>query len=515
MLIILGLMAMALEPALVYLLRPYLAYENGWDETTYLTYQGARAAAHHPVRFASGHVVTWLHELGVSGEIQNLVMDGLALLVGSALTFALVRRFAGPSAGLRAVWFGFIGLVLFNQSNPLLLGAFPNLRFEDTFWAVAWEGFHPFLRTPEPQLSLLWVALAVAALGRFRQPAILLLPVPLLYFPVAVGYGYVVGVFILWRGLERFGIGTAHPPVVRVLACNALVWLAGVSAFVAARLVVDFDEAGEFGLGALTHAPFLSVNLIWTIAAVGAALAAASPILDGTRRTRWIVAGVTVVLLQAFIALQQVLSGAAIHPTMLQSVVGTCGSAFALVLLLEAALLRATRPDARAAVAVGAAACSLWILVSHHSAQGLDLERGRYFIVINHDLPPEDLARLREASLTTIVPSPVLSGYVALMAPRALAPPFAHTYAYPWYLKACPEAVPALRAAAAYVEANRDDPRLTEWLPDLDRWMSDVLSVADTLSPEDLEGPPCTDVDPTREITIQPLDGDIFAWILR
>jgi hypothetical protein len=510
-----ALAAMAQEPVLVALFRPYLAYENGWDETTYLTYQGALGAADYPIRYVSGRVVAWLHDLGISGQVQNIVFDIVTIASGCFAVAALAKRWLSTSAAMRAVFFGFLGLVLFNQSNPLLLGAFPNLRFEDTAWAVAWESFHPFLRTPEPQLSFLWVALALAIFARFKQVPVLLLPLPLLYFPVAVGYGYVVGVYVLWRASDRFGIWRSGSPLARTLAFNAIICGAGVAAFFAVGLLVDLEAADAVGLGTRTHAAFVSPNLIWTMAAVAAAFALASPILEAAQRARWIAAGLTVVLLQAFIVWQQVLSGVAIHPTMLQSVVGTCGSAFALVLVLEASLLRARSARARAGVAAAAAVCALWILISHHAAQGLDLERGRYLVMINHDLSDEDLARLRAESATTIVPSSVLSGYVALMEPRALAPPFAHPYAYPWYVKACPEAVPALLAAADYVDANRDDPRLAEWLADVDLWKNTVTTVIETLTPEDLARPPCTDVDPTREITVQPVGGEVFHWIFR
>lgn len=162
-------------------------YVNAWDEETYLSYQGALGSLAVPGYWASGAIVYTLQHLGLSGGEVNILFD----CVLTPLTFFLIvfiLRELKVGYG-RALIYGVIILfspILFNFGNPLLA----HLTREYGFWGYGWEYYQSALRTPEPQLSYFFVALAIAAYVKTRRMLCLFVLLPLLYFYVGIAYAY-------------------------------------------------------------------------------------------------------------------------------------------------------------------------------------------------------------------------------------------------------------------------------------------------------------------------------------
>src|SRR5512140_2665146 len=71
---------------------PILTYSNAWDEETYLSYQGALAARNSP-GYLPLHLVVLLHRLGVSGSVQNCLLDLVAPAAIILCIYAAARVF--------------------------------------------------------------------------------------------------------------------------------------------------------------------------------------------------------------------------------------------------------------------------------------------------------------------------------------------------------------------------------------------------------------------------------------
>jgi hypothetical protein len=167
-------------------------FVNGWDEETYLSWQGVLGASNDPGYFVL-HLYRLMHEAGLSGAMQNLLSDTLFPLLTVLLVTLSFRRLGVERS--RAFAYAVLVLfssTLFNYANPvtkLLLGDYDGTAF----LMAGWELYPSILRTPNPQLPYLLVALAVYAWLRWRRFWHLLLPLPVLYYFVAVPYAFTIG----------------------------------------------------------------------------------------------------------------------------------------------------------------------------------------------------------------------------------------------------------------------------------------------------------------------------------
>ncbi|WP_219095489.1 hypothetical protein [Pseudomonas sp. UMAB-40] len=162
-------------------------YVNAWDEETYLSYQGALGSLAVPGYWASGAIVYTLQHLGLSGGEVNILFDCVLTPLTFFLSVFIFRELKVQHG--RALIYGVIILfspIFFNFGNPLLA----HLTREYGFWGYGWEYYQSALRTPEPQLSYFFVALAIAAYVKTRRMLCLFVLLPLLYFYVGIAYAY-------------------------------------------------------------------------------------------------------------------------------------------------------------------------------------------------------------------------------------------------------------------------------------------------------------------------------------
>ncbi|ODT82047.1 MAG: hypothetical protein ABS76_09435 [Pelagibacterium sp. SCN 64-44] len=447
LLLLLAMLSFALVPLMVALFRPYFVYYNGSDEQIYLTFQGALALLQDRSRGLSSKLVLLGHELGLSGAVINLVMDLISPWAIFAMVAYLLRKGMDERSPLVAAWWVVFGSVLFNQANPFLEGLLPDFRYQDTFWISAFEGFAPFIRSPEPQLSIL-IALAAACLYlRTNIWLLLFLPMPFLYDNVVVPYGYLVSVALAVRYLRA---DTARKAVVLNLAlCVAL-----------ALALLILDRLGAFAsMAALpthyrqTHLPGLSLSLIVALASL----------LHMAWRRRGVKtplgafdqAVVAVAGLQLFITNHSAISGISIFPQALQSVGGTFGAAFLLFWNLKTAFYKIRNAEINLLLIFG-----VFIIYAINCSQGFSLLSRSYRFNIYHDISKEDLEKFRDNPLGYVGGTQFFKGYVGMAYPKQLIPPLAHYYYFPFYMSKCAPLAKINADAIEFIDAHRDDPAL-------------------------------------------------------
>lgn len=167
-------------------------FTNGWDEEFYLSWQGVLASKGMVGTYPL-HLSWLMHMMGISGSVQNLLLDTLLPPLTALLVYLSLRRCDLPAvtAAGYAVLICF-GSVLFNASNPYVSDQLGATRSATVWFMSAWEVYPSILRTPNPEISFLLIAAAVYLYARFGKWWLLLLPLPLLYFFTAVAYGFVL-----------------------------------------------------------------------------------------------------------------------------------------------------------------------------------------------------------------------------------------------------------------------------------------------------------------------------------
>jgi len=501
--VVLAMLSFLIKPAMAYYYRPYFSYMNGSDEHLYLTYQGAISMLDGRARYVSSYVVKALHEIGLSGSVINLIFDmatPLLMLVVVALT---VRRLWGEVHALIAGWIIVFCPVLFNQSNPLLEGLLPDYRKEHTFWVSAWEGFAPYIRTPEPQFSYLFIIIALLIyLLLHRRIYVLFLPIPLLYDSVLLGYVFVLGVVCL-LAINGATLKIRQDSRVVVAAC-VMVTIALAFSF---RLA---DELGLFNSWAAlpthyrhTHSPALSINLLFCVACWLLVQA-----LGRTSRPQSLdAAALIAIFLQIFIVNQQVISGVSIFPQGLQSTSGTAASAFTLYYLVSS-LFDGSRFAALSIFYL----ISILAIVSINNAQGLQLENNRYRIDVGHNINAGDLAELRSHPFGYIGATQFLKAYIGLAYPKQLLPLFSHQYFFPFFMGICQPQIDLHKKGIAFLQANLDNENLAPYR----KQILDEVAAAENaiaLQPEELPKTCPFEVPEEPAFRIVPTPDDVMFYI--
>lgn len=173
-------------------------FVNGWDEETYLSWQGVLGAKDGP-GYYSLYLYWVLHQIGISGAVQNLISDTIFFPLTLYLVFLSLKRINfGADRALAYAVLICLSSVLFNYANPLvsyLLGPYDG----SAIFMAGHEYYPTILRTPNPQVSYFLLALAVYGFLRLRRAWILLLPLPFLYFHVAVPYIFLLGLVATQR----------------------------------------------------------------------------------------------------------------------------------------------------------------------------------------------------------------------------------------------------------------------------------------------------------------------------
>jgi hypothetical protein len=238
--------------------RGLLYYENGFDESSYLQYDFSRAvqSAARPGQY----LVTWAHDLGLSGGYINFLADILTFVAFPCIVWSLFRRigWSGFQASLGALLV-VVGPQLVTPSNPIIQAIHEwTLRSGMIYWiTLPIAPFSPLARTPEPQFSLLLLGVAMLVALRWRTFWPVFATIPFMYPFVAIPVAFVALACQLrawWpAGASRFA--TVGPLALAFGAIGAACW--GYHAVVmapAARLAVT-----------QSHLPLLPVTSVVAI----------------------------------------------------------------------------------------------------------------------------------------------------------------------------------------------------------------------------------------------------------
>lgn len=170
----------------------YLFYSNAFDESTYLSYDGA-LMSRSATRLAEYSVIA-LHRIGLSGGYINLLFDIIfptvsvvfLRLIGAACGFSTLETLVYPFVVVAVP-------VVFGYSDPYYATLF-NLNYSSPTlsWITLPQAYYPpFLRTPEPQVSLSVVAIATYLAIRWRSYLVAFVVAPFVYPFVGIPYAFV------------------------------------------------------------------------------------------------------------------------------------------------------------------------------------------------------------------------------------------------------------------------------------------------------------------------------------
>ncbi len=227
-----------------------LWYTNGWDEASYLQYDYAKHILEisGPGRMAEW-VVVWLHDLGFSGGKINFLFD---------ITTTLIILFLGPRllvlAGLtieqsRINTVIILGIpIFFSNANPaieLLQSANTNSNLIKYF-SAPFINDPLWLRTPEPQLSIITLMILSYLSIKTQKGYLLLLITPFLYPFISIPVA-----FILVATL----ISKLRPSFTNLAALSSAI-LISLSLFFYRQFLIPYDVTGYI---IPTHLPLVGL----------------------------------------------------------------------------------------------------------------------------------------------------------------------------------------------------------------------------------------------------------------
>lgn len=249
----------------------WVYYLNGFDEFTYLQYDYSLAS--QAVTRPGQYIVSLAHQAGLSGGMINLLLDSAALLALPLLAAAAVKRLGWDGASARSAAVILLGL-------PLLLGGINPLidqlnRWNEQSGMIQWLTVPhlltpALLRSPEPQLSLLLLALSVLAALKWRTFWPVYVVLPFLYPFVAIPTAFIVLACDMHRRWPTgWGFGTVGP-----LALAFLLTSCAITAYF--HLLVPHAVRD---LMVATRLPLVSFTGVITVGVVMAAWNAIHPTL--------------------------------------------------------------------------------------------------------------------------------------------------------------------------------------------------------------------------------------------
>lgn len=423
-------------------------YVNGWDEETYLSWQGVLGSMFEPGGY-SVLALNWvLHRLNVSPAIQNLAYDTIlppltVFLVARALAMLGVARERATSYAVLVAF----SSVLFNYTDPLvkwLLGPYDGAAL----WMAGFDLYPSILRTPNPEVSYALVAAAVYCYLRWRKFWLLLLPVPLLYFYVAVPYLIGIVALVAFRRLGRQGGGAGVLLMVAAVGIAYLLAAVSFTALAALRGLYAADNPIRLNAYVFHESRMLQLPLGLGLLAVGAAI---------VRAAGWLRSGSADALRIWFLALLA-LASVNLHIVagimLSQKNYYDCGISVVLGLILVQFLEMVAVEPIRRRLATGLLALvALMVFASQLPFFVGSVRQGRNLDRVG--------AIVRTDPLHAVIPELPLSSYVAYSAARTLAPPFSYQYYFQFIEKQCALNETWMAAALAFA-ATRLEPSSAE-----------------------------------------------------
>jgi hypothetical protein len=371
----------------------YLFYTNAFDESTYLSYDGAMVT--RSFTHMAEYLVVALHELGVSGGYTNLAFD----VVWPVVTVVFLRQIAialGFSA-LESIVYPFVIValpVVLGYSNPYYSRLYNfNYNSRGLSWITLPQGYYPpFFRTPEPQLSLAVVALAVHLAIRWQSYIVALAVAPFVYPFVGIPYTFVVVALMLHARLS------AATSSVRVCVAIVTSYVA-TSGMILAFFLLFVRRTTLAAFLPPTHLPLLS--------GTGAAAIVVYLLVRSRLDSRHRVPALFLAVAPTAVANTQLISGFVQAPHNLEQSFGVIAVAAVCVLAMKTAGRRSWTP-------LLAAAASCWLLAIYSSqvfaANASVLQR----LPISKQL----LDELKTEPESLVFDDPDLADIFSLVAPR-------------------------------------------------------------------------------------------------
>lgn len=222
----------------------YLFYANAFDEPTYLSYDGARITA-SPTRLAE-YLVVSLHRVGLSGGFINLLFDVVCPVIAVVFLrrLALAVRFSVLEATVYP--FAVIAIpILFGYTNPYYARLYDaNYYSQGLSWITLPQAYYPpFLRTPEPQLSLCVLAMATSVGIRRRSYVMPFAVSPFVYPFVGIPYTFIVLALFIY---DRANAVVQQPAARSLLAIVASYTATAAVLRIAHSLLIAGTPAADF-----------------------------------------------------------------------------------------------------------------------------------------------------------------------------------------------------------------------------------------------------------------------------
>lgn len=366
----------------------YVYYVNGPDETSYLQFDFSQAA--QSVTRPGQFLVSFLHRLGLSGGWINVVLDAVALVAFPWLLHRLFRHLGWRPlpAGLAALIVMGLPMLLLT-SNPMIraLDAWNQASGFIYWFNMPSIGTPPFLRSPEPQFSLMVLSAAMLIGLRWRSIWPVYVVLPFLYPFVAIPAAFLALACHLrkhWR--PNWRLSTTGPLSASFVAVSVACWL----------YYALFVGEPMRNMLVSSHLPLISLTALAALAAYGA-LRRLIP-----ERLRFFALGLAIA--PAVACNQQLISGQIPQPDNFESYVGTL--AFAGVVAL------ATQEAARLRLAAMTVGLAVFLQATYMNVR----ENRAYFKML--PLTPALVTALREDPGHTVVNDVHLSSLLDLVHPR-------------------------------------------------------------------------------------------------
>lgn len=418
----------------------YFIYTNSWDEPTYLSYQGALSTLKTPGYFMSSWVILLLHHIGVSGAYQNLIFDFLIPISIFVLLISSLNLLGLNSASSRAYAIIIVfGSVLFNKANPFIklisqkdFGFLVSTQQDFGFWISAMESYPSLLRTPNPQFSYLLLISFLYLYLIFRRRFLLLIPIPFLYWSVAIPYAFFVIAFLVysifqprkyyWLIVINFfimlSLGTLLSALAKILTLLS-------QSFSSSRLFAPFDIFLISPILVFSAAAYLSVILFYK---------AKSKIFPLSIQHIYISSLFCLLLMTNL----QVFTKIRLDPKGLQDSSGTFIASCLLVLTIHLFSKQLANGKEFSGIILRLRRLFLLIIfVLLLSSQGFSFQNMQYKIFIGPRINKESISVIKDNSLNAIVPHIDAASRMTLLAPKLLAPPFSYQYNFPEINRLC------------------------------------------------------------------------------
>lgn len=440
--------ALAFAIFLAYLLPEWLAFAksgayvlvNAWDEETYLTWQGILGSRNSPGYFVL--YLNWLlHLAGLSGAVQNLLYDTCLPPLTVFFTYRSLRTLdIGPARAFAYATLICFSSTLFNYANPLVSFLLGSYDATGVFMA-GWERYPSILRTPNPQVSYLLISAAVYGFLKFRKPWLLALPLPLLYYFVAVPYVFALTTALAYQQMRTRWL---RQPAIAVAAATVFTFLligSGMVILSWATGLYQPDHPYRANSYLLVNTRHVQLPLVLLLMAGAYLLALRFKLYH--EKSRWlaplaVLAGTALGSINLHIIMGFMLSQKGYYDYGLSIIFG-----LALAIMID--MLR--NPVARDRVLAFALAT---VLVPTLLSQVYWYTQA---VRLSRQLTPI-IGQVRRDPLHAIIPDLRLSSRVAYSSPMLLAPPFSYQYYFGFIEKQCASYRATLKHGLAFAKSQ-------------------------------------------------------------